>query len=405
MKNTITTGRHTLAFIMICSMAIQAFVRYPSQLVSANEVTIQDRPFEMLIFGDSVIWGQGLNDEEKFSRVVKKKLEAKYLGRVVNLEDLSHSGATIVASKKFKVPDDAFEDLHGEVPRPTPTLWAQLEAARKKYDCHQKIRNKHLYECSKPVDLILMNGGINDVGIQSLVNPFYCDWTIAWFTKRRIRKYCHHEMQKFLKAVSDTFGDATVVVAGYYPIICPGTKMDRIKELISSYLSPRDSNWPDETSRDLEKLEWEKRKRKVENPKESWLVKRLSKISNIWKTTSDEALEQSVKEVNSQTGSSKAVFVKVDFGPNECYAGSETKLWEISGFTPGQGLESNDLKGAVRAVACPESRRKMATANIDPFFRLMLNSICPPAGSGHPNIAGSQKYSDAVWNRVEPLLQ
>jgi len=51
----------------------------------------------MIVFGDSIMWGQGLNDANKFSTLVSNRL-ATYLsaqGISVDLHVFAHSGATV----------------------------------------------------------------------------------------------------------------------------------------------------------------------------------------------------------------------------------------------------------------------------------------------------------------------
>src|SRR5688572_18987503 len=56
-----------------------------------------NRPIEVLAIGDSVVWGQGLKDANKFSVLVKTWLESRVAGRIVNLHYAdAHSGATIL---------------------------------------------------------------------------------------------------------------------------------------------------------------------------------------------------------------------------------------------------------------------------------------------------------------------
>jgi hypothetical protein len=91
-------------------------------LGTANKIVYYGRdrgrtsnPYHILVMGDSVVWGQGLETEEKFSAIVKKRLSL--LIGSVEVMDESHSGATI------RPRDKAFLTEPGEVPTFTPTLW------------------------------------------------------------------------------------------------------------------------------------------------------------------------------------------------------------------------------------------------------------------------------------------
>src|ERR1700719_3958067 len=94
----------------------------------------------MLVLGDSVTWGQGLNDYNKFYRLVFDQVSMKHprLQPVM----LAHSGAAI-----GKGDTSTWRSLPGEVPSSGPTILHQCD----QYDDPSSVR------------VILMNGGINDV--------------------------------------------------------------------------------------------------------------------------------------------------------------------------------------------------------------------------------------------------
>src|SRR5215475_8736953 len=54
-------------------------------------------PFEFLVVGDSLIFGQGLEEKDKFYTLTKNWLENEFFTgkRTVNLKTKAHSGATI----------------------------------------------------------------------------------------------------------------------------------------------------------------------------------------------------------------------------------------------------------------------------------------------------------------------
>src|SRR6476620_12094198 len=74
-------------------------------------------PLQMLVIGDSIMWGQGLRDDEKFSSRVKCWLQEK-TDREVKLHMEAHSGAVISGSASAQ---PAFTSLNGEVNMTSPT--------------------------------------------------------------------------------------------------------------------------------------------------------------------------------------------------------------------------------------------------------------------------------------------
>lgn len=78
-----------------CSASFLAAAAFlPEQIFSRDAFDDPNNQLQMLILGDSVMWGQGLLDEEKFWFLTKKWLE-KETGRTVVHRLEAHSGATI----------------------------------------------------------------------------------------------------------------------------------------------------------------------------------------------------------------------------------------------------------------------------------------------------------------------
>src|SRR5262249_52137845 len=106
-------------------------------------------PFRILTLGDSIPWGQGLLDGEKYDRMLAAELESYHPGGVT-LERVAHSGAVIGAFGAAGIP------CPGEVPCSRLTILEQ---------CDQFANSP------ETVDLVLLDGGINDVGVATILNP------------------------------------------------------------------------------------------------------------------------------------------------------------------------------------------------------------------------------------------
>src|SRR5512143_1544595 len=99
----------------------------------------------MVALGDSVVWGQGLEPGEKFSSLVQAALD------IDSCTLLAHSGATIGVGVDTTEPP-----LDGEVPTWYPTILQQCAA---------------FTDSPETVDLVIVNGGINDVEVRTILNP------------------------------------------------------------------------------------------------------------------------------------------------------------------------------------------------------------------------------------------
>jgi len=82
-------------------------------------------PLQMLVIGDSIMWGQGLKDDEKFSSRVRCWLQQK-TDREVKLHVEAHSGA-VISGAASALP--LFSSLNGEVNMTSPTINDQLDHA------------------------------------------------------------------------------------------------------------------------------------------------------------------------------------------------------------------------------------------------------------------------------------
>ena len=363
-------------------MAVPAMSRaIPDWLTLAATQSQQAMPFRMLVLGDSVVWGQGLNEDAKFYTLVQKGLEQQ-LGRRVDKLNLSHSGATILPKAK------PCPSLPGEVPMVTPTIYTQANTALSVYAA-AGIKPEE-------VDLVLLNGGINDIGFPMIVNPFTSDKKLTDQSK----KYCFKEMTELLRGLHQSFPHAHLVVAGYFPIISKATDPNVLNELIAAFLGLSKAN---EIQRSAAKKQREQLKRAAKVNDESlmrsnWLIDRLAQLSNVWKTRSDADLQAAVDAVNgsASAGRPTATFVKVVFADDECYAANKTNLWKVTGSSGGIGhLISDDQMFSQRGETC-----RLIQADLKGNARI----ICPVAGTGHPNSFGSKKYADAILEKLSPIL-
>lgn len=145
------------------------------------------------LVGDSVLWGQGLSTHHKYSHAVCERLA---VGGRLQVSSCAHSGAVIEM-------DQSLGGLspHPEVPLEAPTVLEQVKKV----------------EASSTVDLVMLNGGINDVGIWRILDLF----TSFEELDRLTRLGCYTRMKKLLASAAETFvkPSCRFVVTGYYPIL------------------------------------------------------------------------------------------------------------------------------------------------------------------------------------------
>src|SRR5882672_8263009 len=168
-----------LMILFLLSAAGTAFADCPNQRTFAV-----DDPFHMLVLGDSIMWGQGLKEDEKFSSRIRCWLQEK-VNREVKVHVEAHSGAVISGGSSAQ---PAFIPASGEVNSTTPTINQQLDHAVQFYTEHQ----------SSP-SLILMNGCINDVGVKNLLAAS----TSLEDLRAQARTNCGENMRALLQRMTD----------------------------------------------------------------------------------------------------------------------------------------------------------------------------------------------------------
>jgi lysophospholipase L1-like esterase len=115
----------------------------------APSIVENNEAFHLVVIGDSIAWGAGLEKGKKYSFLVAEWL-SKQLERPVDVRILAHTGATIgkISEAPIQLPD-----LSGE----NPTLMEQADSIPD----------------PKHVDMILVSGGINDVTVNEIIKLLY----------------------------------------------------------------------------------------------------------------------------------------------------------------------------------------------------------------------------------------
>src|ERR1051325_9082990 len=148
----------------------------------------------VVVYGDSVTWGQGHTDGHKFESQV-----ASALGATVKM--MAHSGATIGRG------DTQTGSCGPESPNHYPTILQQLAGASDDPD---------------RAAVVIVDGGINDIGVSTILSPI----TSNKFLRNVTRRYCHDDMVFLLTQVLARYQSAStrIVVTSYFPVF--STKSD-----------------------------------------------------------------------------------------------------------------------------------------------------------------------------------
>lgn len=375
-------------FLRSASSAVMAAAVLPreatnliAQLSPALPTSIaQARPFELLVLGDSIMWGQGLKEHQKFSFQVAQWLGDKLPGVAVHRHVFAHSGARIERDDV----EDAKQPTHGEVPNNFPSIFAQLDAARSATFSHPKHAGApaisvHPTTNAASVALVLVDGGINDFGTKTILtlDPSKDgEWV-----RETTRDVCVARMNALLPEVAAAFPNAKIVITNYFQIVSKRSNMVYVWELLRMWnIVGGAINWGSEDLR-----------------------AKLSEQSLAFHEESTAGFRKAVRDVTSQVvatakpvpvGSvatsvesilqrpSRVALAEIPFGPDHAYGAPETLLFYVN---------EPDPAASVRKPKCVDQV---------PNASLELPN-CLLAATGHPNVNGAKVYASAITNVLE----
>jgi lysophospholipase L1-like esterase len=350
-----------------------------SSVVLGQSPETAGRPINLLVIGDSILWGQGLKEEHKAWHQVKGWLE-QTTGRKVNERIEAHSGAVIGTAED--PPPNPEAALGGEVNRAVPTVHEQLDDAIRSYTDAAKV------------DLVLVDGCINDIEARRLLNAANTPAGIRELAQAK----CGAPVEALLERVVSAFPNAQVILTGYYPIISEKTSNDLFMRGLSRRLYTPANGEPHRSDKELRQ--------------------RLIAISKEWYQSSNEKLAGAAHAVDarlSAAGSRRRVlFAGVSFLPEFGFGAYDSRLWGFDAsflrkmlviFAFGKvSIRTNDETRRQRSASCKEAFKGPAGETKDQKrareWRLML---CNLAAIGHPNRKGAVMYADAIGRQLTLL--
>jgi len=305
---------------------------------------------DLVVLGDSVMWGQGLLDQHKSSTLVAQGLQARIPG--IQPVVMAHSGAVIGVSASC-----AATTFPGEIPESCPSILQQVDA----YPGD-----------GASVPVVMLNGGINDIDIRTILNPF----TDPNDLSSDIHQYCHDDMAKLLTKVKLRFSrpDVKIVVSSYFPILTSVSHPSLIPAMVEFLGAPLPSLMTMSTSANLVGLN---------NPITG---KIFSLCVQFWHE-STAALAKCVADVNLGPGP-RCFFANVPFTENNAVFAPQAWLFGVGPFPDFGPL---DEVAATRHPQC------------DVVFHndFVAREQCYRASAGHPNVTGAQQYAQAILKAIQ----
>jgi lysophospholipase L1-like esterase len=296
--------------------------------------------FQIAFLGDSVVWGQGLTDDHKFSTQTTAWINQYHPTENAYKTVMAHSGAVIGVGATVGKPA-----LDGEVPSAYPSIIEQ---------CDQVPGDP------EDVDLVIVNGGINDIGIQYIFSP----GTDQQELTDTIQRACHDDLVTLLNRVAARFtGPQThILVPGYHLVLSSQSELLRVPTLLPML----GVSWPP-----------------FLHPLDP-LSKIIANSLLFWHKSTG-AMKQAVDDVNQQLGTGRLVFVTPNY--QEVNAAFAPTPWV---FAVNADLSPQDEVIAERRPMCQRDETD-----------LLQRELCYRASAGHPNRWGAQ----AFFNVIYPILQ
>lgn len=301
--------------------------------------------FYMAAIGDSVMWGNGLRPEDKFVSLVADTIE-RDTGRKVITQMWAISGAEIVPAA-----DEAICGIgcFGEAPRTVTSITTQAT----------------LIDQPQALDLILVDGCINDVRLETILSPE----TEPEELSALVDLYCAQAMTDLLEQLRADAPQAYIVVTGYYPIISEDSDLLGF----SDYATLNDI-----TAEDTEQLRE--------------FVELAARNAAVFDNQSAIALAQVVADRQSEANDQHIAFVDPGFTVENAIFTPDSWLWSLTSENSQVQEQIGDFLSLF-----PE----------DPLLDVRLEAclgdqvtadaiVCVYASVGHPNPAGARAYAQGI---------
>ncbi len=292
------------------------------------------------VFGDSLLWGQGLRPEQKMTSLANQTLASGTAECIM----LAHSGAVI--GEGLNPPRSPFpSDIFREVPQPYPTIHQQAEDLTNRPDT---------------IDLVLINGGSNDVGFTYILNPL----TDLEELKTLTHLFFHQHLARLLRAVAARCPNAKIIVVGQYPVLSRWSEIGLVDLFLRGlFVHPGGTGGLNDLFAALGLTQLSVKDRVVD-------------LSILFWRESNLAIQAAVNELGSPR-------IKMAIAPvTEEHAALTQDPW-LWGLT--HLLEPQDPMEQARRVPCDQSTQ-------NPFRRF----ACHRASAGHPNVEGARRFAKVI---------
>jgi hypothetical protein len=263
----------------------------------------------------------------------------------------------------------ATPELHGEVPFASPSIPTLAE----------RIVGNPTY--AQGLDLIVMDGGINDVQVSRILDPR----TTPSQIRSGASRFCLEEMRSLLATLYDACPNTRIVLLAYYPIITDGTSLLEIAKVLVGFLSVFDPANPWLNAR-------------VAIGAAPALKARMVANSAAFAQTASSSFRQAAEELNQRAARDSrerqpvAVVADPGWRPEHGYGAPATRVWQLNTpvvwpvTPPFEMWRTNDELYDFRVGRRGPCNAARAAVPNWPYTEWLF---CRVAGVGHPSLGFS----------------
>jgi hypothetical protein len=359
-----------------------------------------ETPLVMLAFGDSPMWGNGLEDAHKYVHLVAQYV-ADGTGRTVKLITYAHSGANIADET-----DSCYEPIIPAKGIPSGDLNAGLPTVLQQEEAAAASRNY------QEAELILVDGCINDVNAEKIALPFPFSGLKPEDVRVRTHQWCSDKMLGLLQSTTKDFPVATVIVSNYWLIISKQSKpwgFALSTSLVKLTPADRDTYG---RGRDLLEIELKAERETGQQltpvsalTNTAALFQKWSANSHAFLDTSETCFDWAVASVDGRptkpntgndscpgdaghvkpqevTPTLRVFLAKVSEESKYSYgAGKEKRLWSVPGYLGHPKDEVYSERGALCDSLVPDRGQRY---------------VCHVNPTAHPNVSGADAYRQSI---------
>jgi hypothetical protein len=302
------------------------------------------------------MWGQGLEEPNKFHSLVEQAIRQRHGGIGVYKDVRAHSGATLsakLASPISRLGGTAFQQrLNGEVPTDFPLISDQV------------LEFENAPDAQDDMDLILLDGGINDVDVRTILSPL----TSSAVLTAGVKIACHDDMLQLLNELASKFPKAKIIVTGYYQIISNQSDIALLDALLIA------------AGLDLGGIPGAL----VLGVATPEIRDKISANCALFASEANRQLQLAVNEANTTLppgAGARVFFADPKFGPANAALAPDSLVYGIN-----VDLSPQDPVAGARTAAC-EAECSAQTDDV---------ALCKRASVSHPTASGAQAYANAI---------